>query len=58
MLRKLALGDQHLAATAQTPAAAHRVDVHAETARSLQQRGADRKVSALAGRREYDEGVP
>ncbi len=57
MLGKLALGDQHLTAPAKTAPAADRIDVHSETARGLQQRRADRKVPALAGRGENDEGI-
>src|ERR1700736_4037041 len=57
MLGELALRDQYLATPAKTAAAAHRVDVHAETARRLQQRRADRKIAALAGGREYDEWI-
>ena len=54
---KFALGHQHLAPAAQTAAAAHRIDVHAEAAGGLQQRRADGEMSALAGRREDDERI-
>src|SRR5712671_278527 len=57
VLGELALRDQYLAAPAKTAAAADRVDIHAETARSLQQRRPYREIAALAGRREYDEWI-
>jgi hypothetical protein len=57
MFGELALRDQDLAASAKTAAAADGVDVNTQAARSLQQRCPDGKVTALAGRREYDERV-
>ncbi len=56
-LGELALGHQDLAAAAERTAAAHRVDVHAEAARSLQQGRAHGKIAALAGRHEHDERI-
>ena len=55
VLRKLALGDQNLAASTKSPPAAYRIDVHTERTRRLQQRRAHRKASALAGRGKYNE---
>jgi hypothetical protein len=57
MFGELALCDQDLAAPAKTAAAADRVDVHTQTARSLEQRCPDGKVAALAGRREYHKRI-
>ena len=57
MLRELALRDQHLTTSAQPPAAADRIDIHAETARRLQQRRAHGQISALARGREDNEGI-
>ena len=57
MLGELAEGDLDLAAPAQAAAAAHRVDVHAERTAGLQQRRADGKAPALAGRHEDHELV-
>jgi hypothetical protein len=56
VLGELALGQRDLAAAAQRPAAAHRIDVDPEFARGLQQGRAARKTPAAPGRREDDEG--
>src|SRR5688572_3995217 len=55
MLREFALGDQHLAASADAAAAADGIDVDAERARGGEQRRADGKTPALARGREDDE---
>ncbi len=57
VLGELALHDEHLAASADGAAAANGVDIHAQRARGLQERCADREAPALSRRREDYEGV-
>ena len=57
VLCELALRHENLSATADGAAAADGVDVDAQCPRRGEQRRADRKPSALAGRREYDERI-
>ena len=57
VLGEIALRHQHLTAAAERAPAAHRVDVHPERARCLQQLRADGEASALARRREDDQWI-
>ena len=57
VLRELAEALRHLAAPADPAAATDRVDVHAERARGVEDRGAGLEPAAATGRGEDDEGV-
>src|SRR5262249_43266134 len=57
VLGELAFRQRHLAAAADRPPAAYRIDVDAERARRLKHRGADFKPSSPAGGREDDQRV-
>jgi hypothetical protein len=48
VLGKVALHDENLAATAQSPPTTHRVNINAERTRRLEKRRSDRKSPALA----------
>src|SRR5262249_2522720 len=56
-LGKFAFTDLDLAAAADAAPAAHRIDVDAEAARSLEDRRPEREPPALARRHEHDEGI-
>jgi hypothetical protein len=57
VLGELALHEVHLATAAQAAASAHGVHIDPEGTSSGEERCADRKAAALAGRGEDDEGV-
>ncbi len=57
MLRKIANRQLHLAAATERASTAHRIDVDAQRACRIEQRGAGRKSSAATGRCKYDQRV-